>query len=305
MRLFHRFIAASACGIALLCQSPAFASDSGAPPQSTDIDCSQPFGPILADDSPNLAYFQALAQRGKDAPLEDFMKFWYPDQKTETPNLTFLKQCKDNSSACETTRINVDTFYSWGPEAKLKNMQATLPDGGVWEGNPNPGYTLDTLFTAIGSYGYGLIPVRIRAKARSVPVNYLGGDQNFESAREIESWSFGTPEHYDEIVRDYQRYKSGGLWVGYFAVHTWDGYKMGHSPDDDIFRDELFMKDILDGHYFSEENLKASMLKMVQMILNGEGRIYYAKGQCRNRKLEFETGLPTYINPNKLEATGN
>jgi hypothetical protein len=62
--------------------------------------------------------------------------------------------------------------------------------------------------------------------------------------------------------------------------------------------DALFLPNkALDGHTWSEGTLKASLLQMIQMILNGEGRIYYSSGACRNRQNEFSMAFPTYIDP--------
>lgn len=271
------------------------------------LNCDQPFDAIRADASPNIAYFNELLHRGIAAPLSDFMRLWYPKREGSAERDPTIELCISSRASCELKmevgksysaddflrlpQVHLDTVYSWGPAVKLTNIQKALPDNGVWSGPVNPGHTLDTLFSAIGSYGYGLIPVRIRLSPKPGQMSVsVRSDYEIEDGNEIESWSYGTPEHYDEIVRDYLRFKSGAPWVGYSAS----------ADDDEGNHMQLFFAG-LDGHDFSEKALKSSLLEMIRMILNGEGRIHYAHGTCRNRRLAFETRYPTYINPFVLE----
>lgn len=274
---------------------------------SKQVSCEQSSGPVLANDSPNKGYFEDLLKRGASAPLKDFMKLWYPDRKASGEMDPIIKDCIANPSYCEPWRsgktsfsfaelrafpqVRLDTVYSWGSVDKLEGLQHLLPNGAVWSENEFSGFRISSLFSAVGSYGYGLVPIRIRLAQDKVLENMnisITSDYSISSSNEIESWSYGTPEHYDEIVRDYLRYKSGQPWVGYSAS----------SGDDDKM--QLFFEG-LDGHDFGESNLKASLLEMIRMILAGEGRIYQISGLCRSRDLEFKTLYPTYINPFKAE----
>ncbi len=164
-----------------------------------------------------------------------------------------------------------------------------MPDNGLWHGPPNPGHDLYTTISAVGSYGYGLIPVRIKLRPG---VYGSPSEYDIQNSNVVESWSFGTPEHYDEIIRDIQRSESKKPWIGY-----WHSYWALSSIPGGPPGDKLFFTLPLDGHDFTEENLKTALLDVIQTILNGDGRIYYAEGTCRNRKREFETRFPTYINP--------
>jgi hypothetical protein len=254
------------------------------------VNCNEPFGPVTADESPHKSYFQKLLSKGDRTALKDFMVLWYPNKKQSYGSDSYL-------SGCAPKECWIETVYSWGPEAKLRALQEALPDDGVWSGRPNPGHNLYTLSSAVGSFAYGEIPIRIKLKQNSEPqlirATYLDMERPITSAENIESWSFGTPEHYDEIVRDFKRYESSKTWYGY----NYSAYLNRVHGERRTDGDGLFFSPGLDGHDWSEDTLKRNLSEMVRTILGGDGRIYYSHGTCRNRKLEFETRFPTYINP--------
>jgi hypothetical protein len=220
-----------------------------------------------------------------NAPLSDFMRLWFPNRKQVS-----IREIESNYKKCVYDECSGDTAYSWGPPEKLKAIQATLLDHEAWNGNPNPGHSLYTAFTAVGAYAYGSVPIRFKLKADSGVS--LHSEIQSQEANEIESWSFGMPEHYDEIVRDFLRFKSKKLWRGYWATSDFSVVPKWTGTDN-----SLFFKFPLDEHEWSEDKLKTALLVMIKTILRGEGRIYYAKNACRNRKTAFETRLPTFINP--------
>lgn len=288
----------------------ALATDHGSLTQVSSASCNEPFGPISADDSPNKSYFKDLLKRGESAPIDDFMKLWYPDQHAGADTEAFFNQCQQEpfkgfrwiSPDQGLGPCAPDTLYSWGPKAKLVSIRNTLQDNKVWKGPANPGRLLFTTFSAIGTFGYGLIPIRFKIKPSTQfawehpddgnTVQYFGfsvqQDYVIHDAAVIESWSFGTPEHYDEIVRDYLRFKSGQSWIGYIPYEANVGATF-------FGKRSLFIR--IDSHDFTEDGLRAALLEMIRMILNREGRIYYSKNSCRNRKFEFETRNATYVNP--------
>jgi hypothetical protein len=271
LRICQKLALLVAFTLTLLCHPQAF-------PET--LNCDESVNPIGADDSPNRSYFAELLKRGKDASLEDFMKLWYPDKKEREDLDPGLEFCPNAETTACAYAVTTDTVYSWGPASKVKALEKNLVDNGDWDVDPNPGHLLDSIFTAVGSYAYGPVPVRFKIDPVQKSVFRLRIDHLLLGGKTIESWSYGTPEHYDEIVRDYLRFKSDKPWIGYVGN--------GH---------ELFWDGGQDGHPVTQDNLKASMLEMVRMILNHEGRIYFAGGQCRNRALHFKTVFPTYINP--------
>lgn len=252
-------------------------------PADSARNCHETSVVINADDSPSKQDFIRLLKNGASAPLNDFLIFWYPERNTNTFSDAELE-------LCEIHGCNLDTLYAWGPLAKVHTFMKTMPDGKKWSGYPNPGYMFATLFSAVGSYGYGLIPVRIKLSYNKYPI-HPDREQSISDGTEIESWSFATPEHYDEIIRDLIRSKTKKLWHGYTPIQR--------SKDEEGFNNQLFFEDEIDGNEFSESALKTKLIKMIQMILNNEGRINYSKNSCRNRALAFKTQFPTYINPNK------
>ncbi len=248
----------------------------------SELPCNEPSGPVLAEDSPSIGHFEALLKKGEKAPLDEFMQLWYPDRPGASEDTDkYLKGC------VQETRCVLDTVYRWGSAEKLQRLQASLPDNAKWTGGFNNNHGTYTLASAIGSYGYGLIPIRIKLKP-GVTVGVIF-DHFLNNKADVESWSFGTPEHYDEIVRDYRRFKSGGFWIGYPATYTLIKSPTGKA--------QLFFPKPLDGKEFSERALKLSLLEMIRTILQGRGRIYFSEGACRNRESAFQTAYPTFINP--------
>lgn len=115
---------------------------------------------------------------------------------------------------------------------------------------------------------------------------------NISDAAVNESWSYGTPEQYDEIVKDIIRISSGKRAQGYYVFEP-KGIGI-----------ERFIGYLSDGLADNEETLKQSLLGMLEMILNGKGRIHYAKEICRNRNLHFSTRHHSYFRPNLTKRHG-
>lgn len=247
-------------------------------------DCDESSAPTGGKDSPNLSKFIQLSRLGDHATLKDYLVFWYPKKTGVAVTDADLASCINRPwpDYCP-----IDTVYSWGSRTKLATLERFMPDHRIWKSGP--GFVVNTLFSAVGSYGYGIIPVRFKLNSSAYRV-FPQTESGIRNSAEVESWSFGTPEHYDEIVRDLKRWKSGRPWFGYDAL----------DEEQDISgkQNSLFFEGEVDGHRFTEEILKKSLAEMVRMILRGEGRVYYAANVCRNRKKAFETKFPTYLNPN-------
>ncbi|RYZ92786.1 MAG: hypothetical protein EOP06_03200 [Proteobacteria bacterium] len=242
--------------------------------------------PAQAEISANAEYFAALLKRGPAAPLKDFLVLWKPEQAVAASNPD-LSKCTMIESVC-----SIDTIYSWGSKEKLTYIEGSMPDGEQWIGAPNGNRAIYALFSAVGTYAYGDIPVRIKLKPNSFEV-FPNWEVKLTDASVIDSWSFGTAEQYDEIVRDLRQFQSGKLWFGY---HATKGIEDGS-------KDRLFYSGLLDNHAFTEASLKKSLLNLIEMILRKEGRINFSAGACRNRVAHFSTSYPTYIIPFQSEGT--
>jgi hypothetical protein len=167
---------------------------------------------------------------------------------------------------------------------------------------PIEGYDGNTIFTtpsASSTFGYGLIPVRFKikkgtpfkettygARMHSVGVR-LGRFQDFtiQDPSVIENWSYGTPELYDEIVRDVLRISSGKRALSYKEAEPW-GEGM-----------ERLYSQAADDNVQDESTLKRSLLELIREILNGEGRIVYASGVCSDPVAAYDTDKHTWMNP--------
>lgn len=232
------------------------------------------------------------------------------DQIIELKNIKAeaeLINLKPNTLSYLAKECKPDVLYSWGPEVKLAGMQKTMQDGKEWANSPNPLPNNDkaALFMSMSptsTFGYGNIAVRLKIKP-SVPYKHIWGyvdskeampneiqvrtdqyqDFTTKDASVIESWSFGTPEHYDEIVSELLRFKEKKRAQLYFRKIDSDGI------------DQLYTN--VDSYKTDEDILKKRLLNHIEMILQGRGRIVYQKGSCRNREQSFKTKRPTYFNP--------
>ena len=272
--------------------------------------CTESSGPILANNSPSKAYFEDLLKRGMSAPLTDFLKLWYPKKGDGHDKESPLFKCEQQewgalqpgADGLIPKNCAPDVLYSWGPPQKVTSISQHTPDGAEWSGSPNIGIGVYSLPSAIGSYAYGLVPIRFKLKPQARIRNVGGnvaphagevtynpwqqiGDFVISDSSAVESWSYGTPELYDEIVRDSLRLISGKRSIVYAMQPTGNGL------------DRLTGLEAFDGHVGGENTLKAEFLEMIRMILNGEGKIFYSKGACRNRAKFFATDKHSYINP--------
>lgn len=284
--------------------------------------CQEQPGPALADDSPNYVKFENLLKRGTSAPLSDFLILWYPARGYGTDEGAYFFNCLDKpwghlkgeyNSVLE-ERCSPDVLYSWGSSQKLAAMKLFSPDDGEWTGPmniaPKPQADTGVLYlslSAVGTYFYGKIPVRIKLKPRApvriwnemkgrmgevISYPWSSGTSDFYIAdgSVVESWSYATPEFYDEIVRDAIRVMSGKPGIAYTKEPQGKG------------ADRLFKDNGWDGYKSTEEILKNNLLEMIRMILQRQGGIHYAKGSCRNRTDAYATVKHSYINP-KLSRT--
>lgn len=281
--------------------------------RSSDIDCSENTSKITAVDSPNYNHFKALLAKGENASLKEFLRFWYPFENKSEDTLTYFFDCQMrpwspliymngyDEKGQLTSACSPDVLYSWGPKIKIDSMTSTLRNDDRWVGSANPPKkTLYMALTPFSTYAYGDYQVRLKMKPNTIfetrDCHELPGtvcvrtamfqEFNIDDAGVIESWSFGTPEQYDEIVRDILRVSSGKRAQGYYTREP-----RGHGMN------RLF-GNLADGVNDSEKKLKENLLEHIRMIINEEGQIRFYSGSCQNRKRHFSTTKPTYFNPN-------
>jgi hypothetical protein len=276
--------------------------------------CDQPSGPISVDDSPNKDYFKKLLKEGTQAPLDKFLKLWYPNKGDGSDKGAYFFQCEPaawgaiqgGSDGFIPENCAPDVLYSWGPRQKLELMEQAAADGKVWTTSLNPtplgmrgggkNAILYATISAVATYEYGEIPVRIKLKphtrvrvvgapageANEVNYYYWGGhDFYITDGSIVDSWSYGTPEQYDETIRDIIRLQSGKRGIAYT---TSGAQQVANLP-------------AFDGHVTGESVIKHNLLEMIREILSGEGRIFYSKGACRNLERHFSTDKHSYMNP--------
>ncbi len=271
------------------------------PALKNSSNCNQPDQPITADDSPSKQYFQELLKKGMSAPIEDFLHLWYANHDNPTKE-TYFFSCEPASW----TPLNLgkpgcqpDVLYSWGPQTKLMTIETSLKNDGKWTGNPNSRSNgVWATISPVSTYSYGLVPIRFKIKpgtsylasyGTTSGVSYVSGileDFIIGDASVIESYSYGTPEHYDEIIKDIRQLSSGKRAIMYVNNRGEMGNGMAR----------VYAAGVPERGPQDETQLKTVLLEMIRMILNGEGRIVYAKGACHNRAQHFASDKPTYFN---------
>lgn len=183
--------------------------------------------------------------------ITDFSVRW--TNRNEVSTSARLLRCRDTSYYTPgkigllTPECYPEILYSWGDNKKLQDLISRMgktPFGSVKFNPAHP--NLWATISPVASFCYGLIPVRIKLKQHvwfksmlsrqradpymaklaqffSYPkVEYLFQglvDFAIDDSNAIESWSFGTPEHYDEIMREVE-------WMYTHKRSEWVGYNL-------------------------------------------------------------------------------
>lgn len=218
-----------------------------------------------------------------------------------------------------------DTLYSWGSFEKLNWFVENLKDGALWPRRlPR---TLFTTHSAAATFGYGQIPMRFKLKpgvkirrafgwqadqcSKYVARGFLSeadldntliarvdvrsnGFSLMEylicSPSVIESWSYGTEEHFDEIVRDH-------VWMSTQDPSEWEGYtKQGNKKDYLNSRTDAQAPYLTD---FKPETLGQRLRQLRALIQYSPGQIFLSGNASTNwlRESHFLTTRPTHFNP--------
>lgn len=280
--------------------------------------CNEPNLPSRIEGSPNYAYFKGLLEKGDQADLSDFLRLWNPDQGDGSKLESAYFDCEDSDMGPFRTppatsevpqECHPDTLYSWGSKDKARLFNH-LPDGEQWIGKATTykGAISDGAvfcsISAVSTFGFGDVLIRYKIKPKT-PYYFqaMGAKPNSVGVRTYDTWhdftivdtnilesvSMGTPEIYDEVVRDILRFQSNKR----VSVYTWSG---GAGIE------RLYHQQV-DGHDQSESHLKKNLLELLREILNGEGIITYSKGSCRNRARAYSTTFPSYIQPRSTDRS--
>jgi hypothetical protein len=272
-------------------------------------------------DSPNLQYFKGLLSRDPNTiPLNDFLKLWDPVKGDGLKAGSAYFDCENwpmgtinkgfKLDGPVPSECHPDVLYSWGPPVKSKSIFDHLQDGTEWTGPINQGAkvksgTVFTSLSAVSTFGFGDVLLRLKIKPTApyhyvqfgakmgevaVRPNFTYHDVAVQDSSLVESASQGTPEIYDELVRDILHFKSKQRISAY-------------TPNDEEGLSRIF-HELVDGHDNSVLHLKKNLLELIREIVNGEGVITYNKGSCRNRALTFGSAHPNYMQPMSAAEEG-
>jgi hypothetical protein len=113
----------------------------------------------------------------------------------------------------------------------------------------------------------------------------------------IESWSYGTREQYDEMVKD-TRYILNPANQNTNPAHGADYQTYIESAADGH---PLFFGTTIDGRTYTETGLAADFQRALDLAESGAGRVYVnpdsrTQDPAADFKKHFETKLPAYFN---------
>jgi hypothetical protein len=187
----------------------------------------------------------------------------------------------------------VDTLYSWGPEVKIRDLERRIGANGPWQGIR----ALYSTVSPITTFGYGPLVVRIKlkpniifqasgyqscagAQPNTVYVRYDSfADWTICDPSVIHSWSYGTPEIYDEIVREMKKYEATPQSIFY--------YEQGEQGNLFNFAE--------DRHKFRKGIFKHNLDLLREIIQNNQGHIYFnpdLPAEEKTRQKHYETRYP-------------
>ncbi|MFZ4713749.1 MAG: NIF family HAD-type phosphatase [Bacteriovoracaceae bacterium] len=240
--------------------------------------------------------------------------FTYKNCQTSSEGYHIIKH-DDNGKLLD--ECKPDVVYSWGPYKKLQALEGWMGEGN-WVDSYRP---LFAAFSPITTFGYGDIAIRIKfrkgmrwvktseshdhckqyndtEKKRTIfyrTYNFSGNewllDYTVCSPHPIESWSYGTPEHYDEMVKDYNWIKKKEKENKPREVEL---YILG-----DRQWNLQWAYEGIDGYSFDEEIFLNRLQTHLGMVSNKEGNIYFnptIDPSLKTRKEHFKTRHSIYFN---------
>lgn len=262
--------------------------------------------------------FSTTSSFAKPTPKEPF-RLYDPIEISGQQKLLNLSTCANRPGAWEKMRpgngrplapeCEPDTLYSWGAQDKIDFLKVAL-------GKENWKEVFRTVYAArspLSTFGYGPIPIRIKLK--SSPELFSGpawlsrdwcesqatqltmkvyfnrrddySDWSFCNSQVIHSWSYGTPEHYDEVIRELAFFDTKKDRLDEF-----DFYAFEQASVKTVFGVTV------DYHLFTREKLTESMIAWQALAEQG-GLIFYSPSlpeSEKTRDAHFKTEHPVYFN---------
>lgn len=239
---------------------------------------------------------------------------------------------KKNSKGNLLRKCQPDTLYSWGPLNKVENIKR------AWEesNGTGPVRSIYTTRSSVATYGYGTHSIRFKLKKgikfdlkeegdvaceflpekerlNSIFVRTFGSYRKWGPANRIktgeeyiicdlniiESWSYGTSTHLEEMNNEIKVLKSAPLSEIFLYAITEEGQWAVCAEGDNwnktfYFNDERSELCKLDKQTnFSTMRLEQNLQVMQSMVDRGEGEIFARKNKDLRR--HFQTRVPTYF----------
>lgn len=246
-------------------------------------------------------YYRALLQKYETTGavnLEDFNRTFFKPEAATSPEKENLLRCKDRYAMGHCTP---DTFYSWGPSIKIQNAYKETSKRNSWV-DLNQGKSVYMTQTSVGSYCYGDFALRLKFKQPPAPTTlnrnpysanfnewYVSDYGDETSASRIHSISYGTPEHFDEIITEItlrlQNSKSWHLAPSYHIADESGSLKL-----------KLLSACIPEQKGLDEKVLIENLVFFLKTIFKREGWIHFQDCPTCKREDHFTTKWPTFFN---------
>jgi hypothetical protein len=191
-----------------------------------------------------------------------------------------------------------DTLYSWTEPSAVDLRIKSLKDSN-WGGSWNP---LFLTRAPISTFAYGSVSIRIKlkkgvkfkietshcevsaaeAETTVYATNFIVREFLICSPKVIESISYGTKNHYDEIIRDYKQHVTNPQKASFYFYES----------------DDIFKTSTIDGRVFSKEKIIANMRKHLSLIENKDSFIIFnpsSATELQTQKEHFLTEHPIYF----------
>lgn len=216
-----------------------------------------------------------------------------------------------------------DTLYSWGGFEKLAWFINNLPNGGPWPTKFKR--SLYTTQSPVATFGYGRVPLRFKIRPQTkmklfispsadncdgfihdklvkkedldstiiVRTELRSGGFSFQeyiicSPKVIESWSYLTEEHFDEILKDFR-------WATTKDYKEWEGYNKSNGVDkligNGVDSTNEYRTDFTQGAFNTR-------LNFIRLLTEAHlGAIHFPDNENSSIEQHFKTSHPNYFNP--------
>jgi hypothetical protein len=263
---------------------------------------------LISDYQATATYYQNLVEKyhkGEKVQLEEFNRTFFraPSAPDETKDRSL--NCSQGSYAGSCAP---DTFYSWGPLKKAETVsdQTKKPE---WSRLNNRGFVYVSQ-TPMATYCYGNYALRFKMKSTA---SYRGNQyhelktylndwviKEYFNLADVDSISFGQPEHFDEIILEIQRRldPTKNWWKAELYIDPMAFPRPAGDPyPNTSLKGRLLNGCVPEVQELSEESLVKNLISFLEVIQQNKGWIHFNHCEKCNKQDHFKTKWPSFFNP--------